>query len=360
MAVYKIFAEKDTTLYSEYERKNTGMDAILELTKEESVLHDGESTSARILIKFSDDEINNIKDNFIGNNTFKTYLKLYVADASILPTEYTIIVNPVFEDWTMGTGKFGNIPENRDGASWKYKTPATSSAWLISGSGITSSFQSSSYGGGSWYTSSFTTQSFNEYTSKDIELDVTNIIIQYISGSINNNGFIIRNSGSIEFDVNYIYKLTYFSRDTNTIYPPVLEFRWDDSSVVTGSYVSTNEIYMSITNNYVTFNEDAVHRFRLNVREMYPARSFTTSSLFLQKKLLPTQSFYSVRDAKTNDIIFDFDDNYTKISSDSNGNYFDLYMNGLEPERYYRILIKSIIDNNTLILDDQYFFKIEE
>jgi len=33
-------------------------------------------------------------------------------------------------------------------------------------------------------------------------------------------------------------------------------------------------------------------------------------------------------------------------------------MNGLEPERYYEILIKTTVEGNTIIKDDQYYFKV--
>jgi hypothetical protein len=33
-------------------------------------------------------------------------------------------------------------------------------------------------------------------------------------------------------------------------------------------------------------------------------------------------------------------------------------MNGLEPERYYTILIKTIINGTTIVFDDQYSFKV--
>ncbi len=56
--------------------------------------------------------------------------------------------------------------------------------------------------------------------------------------------------------------------------------------------------------------------------------------------------------------VVNFDDNYTQISSDSTGNYFDVYMSGLEPERYYKILIKTIINGSTKIFDDHYYFKV--
>ena len=60
----------------------------------------------------------------------------------------------------------------------------------------------------------------------------------------------------------------------------------------------------------------------------------------------------------TNEFVINFDPIYTKLSSDNEGNYFDIYMNGLEPERYYKILVKTTINNSTMVLDDNYYFKI--
>jgi hypothetical protein len=60
----------------------------------------------------------------------------------------------------------------------------------------------------------------------------------------------------------------------------------------------------------------------------------------------------------TNEYVVNFDEQYTQISSDENGNYFDVYMSGLEPERYYTILIQTNINGSTLIVNDQYHFKV--
>ena len=60
----------------------------------------------------------------------------------------------------------------------------------------------------------------------------------------------------------------------------------------------------------------------------------------------------------TNEFVINFDTQYTQISSDNRGNYFDVYMSGLEPERYYKVLIKTEINGSTLILDDNYYFKV--
>ena len=46
------------------------------------------------------------------------------------------------------------------------------------------------------------------------------------------------------------------------------------------------------------------------------------------------------------------------ISNDTTSSFFKLYMDGLEPDRYYKIQIKSTIDGGTYIYDDDYYFKV--
>ena len=74
---------------------------------------------------------------------------------------------------------------------------------------------------------------------------------------------------------------------------------------------------------------------------------------------LPSSSYWSIKDLDTDEIVVDYDTNYTKISCDTSGSYFDVYMNGLEPERYYKLLFKSIISNGeTVVFDENYYFKV--
>jgi hypothetical protein len=56
--------------------------------------------------------------------------------------------------------------------------------------------------------------------------------------------------------------------------------------------------------------------------------------------------------------VIDFDNQYTQISADSDSSYFTIYMNGLQPERYYKILIKTTVGGSTIVLDNNYYFKI--
>ena len=57
-------------------------------------------------------------------------------------------------------------------------------------------------------------------------------------------------------------------------------------------------------------------------------------------------------------MVFDYDTTFTKISADNTSNYFDIYMDGLQPERYYRLLIKTEIDGTTTIVDNDQIFKV--
>ena len=157
--------------------------------------------------------------------------------------------------------------------------------------------------------------------------------------------------------------MQFYSVDTNTIYPPQLEFKWRDySSVLTGSatasVVNTTNLISSLAENPGEFTPESINRFRFNVAPKYPIKIYTTESQFTGTNYLPTASYYAIKDLDTNEYVIDYDTNYTQLSSDANGNYFDVYMNGLEPERYYKICVKTTINNSTLVLDDNYYFKI--
>ena len=101
-----------------------------------------------------------------------------------------------------------------------------------------------------------------------------------------------------------------------------------------------------------------VAKIKIHVRDKYPNRSFVTSSNYLDVGYFTTSSYYSIRDAHTEEVIIPFDDNCTKLSADSEGMYFNLYMNGLQPERHYRVLFKHINNDGTQIYDNNYHFKV--
>ncbi len=366
MAIYKIFPEKDATLYSAYPTQNTGLDEILEVST--TFLPDAPQVS-RFLIKFSTEEIlDTIDTKIVGSVTdatgslltasaqFEANLKCYIAEIDGLSEGTTLNFHPVQGDWNMGTGKYLDTPKTENGCSWDYKSTSGSSPWTAPG--------------GDWYSGVIggllvdASQTLEYSSDKDINVNVTNAIRLFSSGTIDNEGFIIKQSSTSEFQplTSKVTNIKYFSIDTHTIYPPQLEFKWRDYTFNTGSSVGTiidnSKLVATLANNKEKYLKGSVHKFYINCRPQYPERVFKTSSLYNENFYLPTSSYYAIKDLDTNEYIIDFDTEYTQISADGEGSYFKLYMNGLEPERYYKILIKTHIDDNVLILDDNYYFKI--
>ena len=141
-----------------------------------------------------------------------------------------------------------------------------------------------------------------------------------------------------------------------------LEFKWRDFTFNTGSstgtIITTSKLVATLADNGRDFRRDSIQKFYINCRPQFPTRTYQTSSVYTTNHYLPTASYYAIKDLHTNEFIIDFDTNYTQISADEEGSFFKLYMNGLEPERYYQVLIKTTIDGDTLILDNDKYFKV--
>ena len=371
MSVYRIFPEKDSYIYSETPTGNAGLDEILEIGGYSDTQALG--ATSRILIQFSTEDINNAIVGKIGAYNYSASLGVYLADAYQIPVNTTIYAYPVYSntgEWDNGTGKYGDIPINTSGVSWNVKEKGGASSWITGNypPGVTGSYISGKEGGGNWYTGSRGynlefTQSNSIKSTYDINLNITQAVKLWNTSSadrIDNRGIILKLSDNLEFNTTSSIKLKYYSADTNTIYPPYLEFKWDDSVYSTGSLqvLTTSLSAINITNNKGKYTDVGTQRFRVSARPKYPTRTFTTSSAYLTNHALPSASYWGVRDENTEEMIIDFDTRFTKVSCDSNGGFFDMYMDGLQPERYYRILIKTTLDGSTVVVDNQNIFKI--
>jgi len=370
MAVYKIFPTKDATIYSLYPSKNTGLDEIIEastiITNASSLPH-----TSRFLIQFSTSEINDIINNKISGSQWQANFRGYLSNLEGLNLDTRLEFYPISSSWNMGTGKYNYSPETQNGVSWTWRSYSGSNAWTTSGfSAYVTASYSGTLGGSTWYTGSsnptvlpiFSTQSFTYFDTGDINTNITNMVKAWYSGTIDNNGLIAKQAVEFIYDDNYQIKTQFFSRDTSTIYPPQLEFRWRDYIFNTGSStnttLNTTHATIAINENPGIFYPESINKFRINSRPTYPTRTFQTASYYTKNYYLPTSSYYSIKDLDTNEVVIDYDDQYTQLSADEQGSYFTLYMNGLEPERYYKILIKTIINGSTIIFDDNYYFKI--
>lgn len=345
MSVYKIFSEQDAFINSQFATANTGKDEILEIANYEDV--SGTQRFSRTLITFSTQELQEVVTDVIGTSTpFESSLQLHLAEASEIPTQFTIECAPVSQSWQNGTGKFSDSPIDLTGVSYNFTLANQQVQWITPG--------------GDFLSGSIVTQSFNLDDKLDLDLDVTAIVAAHVSESLENYGFIIKLSSNDEANVNLNTTLRYFSKDTNSIFPPQLSLKWDDSVYQTGSLEVLDDTAptINITNNKGTYFNNEVSRFRLSPRPTYPVRTFTTGSIFKKVFALPEASTWGLKDEGSEEMVIDFDSNYTKISCDQKGPYFDIYMKGLQPERYYRLLFKTEQDNSVRVIDDNNIFKI--
>jgi len=479
MAIYKLFPEKDATLYTQNTNMNTGLDEILEAS---TYLLDDSAQTSRYLIKFSQDEINSAFTSYIsgsrisylivgnalaspitinptdlvdrtylnvpftsstgtgvgafgditisGNtissiiltNRGKNYkagdillttnlsqsfstngrvsqttgsitlssvdfkkrkwgadLKNYAAVVTNLNSTSYLKVYPVSQSWDMGTGKFGDSPVTQDGCNWGERK--TGINWndgtfnTIRTTGSYSQNQGTTTGGGTWYTGSSTakaitsSQTFTYADSIVWDVDVTFAVDVWFSqskglgGDIPNEGFIIKQTSSVELIPSQSEASTFkfYSVDTNTIYPPTLEIKFDDFFYGTSSQMQTlyqPEAFISSYNNDGVYYPQSVQRFRIAAVPQYPKKIFQTASGYLTNYYLPKQAQYAIKDSETNEYVINFDSEYTKVSADTTSSYFDIYMGGLEPERYYTVLLKTKINGTTKVFDEDIMFKV--
>jgi hypothetical protein len=360
MAFYQLFPSKDATLYQQYPDVNTGIDEILELSKTDI------KNPSRIVIAFDQQQILNTVNNRINttitSGSWDAYLRMYCSEVDSLPTQLDIYIDPVGNAWDMGTGRLANSPTTTNGVSWTY--PTTTTNWSINGtSGITGSYSGSTGGGGTWYTGSSVSQSITTYTPFDVFSKITNQVKLHYSGTIPNYGHILHITSSTENNLSYQYHLSYFSRDTNTIYPPSLIFYWNDQTwnLNSESYsriLSSQDFTTTLGNNRSEFQSNEKVQLRVYARERYPARTFTTQSLYTYNKILPYNSWYQIVDVDTTDIIIPFNSIGTRLSADNTSNFFNLDMDTLEPNRYYQIQVRTYLSGNFYTLTDNLLFKV--
>ena len=381
----------DTTIYEGNltSSLNAGRDEILEVQK--NVDDTGTVVSvSRILMKFDYTDIIRKRNAGTIPTNAKYYLNLYDAGSNELKVEQSLFVYIVSGSWNQGTGLSNSNPVIEDGSSWKYRGDSTTKEQWVSGSDTQ---------GGTWYTAKTgqyeVSSSFNlTYGTKDLRIDVTNLVNnQIVSSSVyGNNGFIIKRenistqnnalytvfdpataTGSAEHNTQHLGNLKFFSKETNTIYPPKLEVEWDDSKWSTGSLSPLTSTDLERLNIYfkgikAEYKEKSKTRFRLVGRELYPTRGFGTTPAALTVKYLPSGSrslqqgtYYSVKDALTDEVIIPFSTG-SIVSCDSQGNFFNIDMNTFQPERHYKFEIKVVsgsgADQTSMIYDEGYEFKV--
>ena len=368
-----IFPSQDTWISSgsnkvtgeTFTDQNFGRDQILEVKKQ--FFNFDFDYPTRALVQFTGTEFNELSKS-VAEGTIpsdaKYYLRLYEAEGNseFSDTQYTLAIQPISQSWTEGTGKFGDNPKNTHGCSWdNYSKPIG-----LSGNAWTST-------GGDVLSVSSSTQTFSSETT-DINANVTDMVNMWINGEENNFGMLIRFSGAQETDLIRQANLKFFSRNTHTIFSPRLEVRWDDHLPCTGSNTGSltqitssgladNFLYMKGLREEYKVGERV--KFRVGARKRYIQKTFSTSVQTVTGSFIPEGSgSYAIKDVATDEFIVPFEDNqdtsYTKLSCDSDSNYFIQYLDGFYPDRVYKILLKlKYDDGQEQVFDDDFEFVVK-
>jgi len=373
-----IFPSQDTWISSgsstvtgeSFKDQNFGRDQILEVKKE--FYNSSFNYPTRALVNFSGTEFTELSKS-VSDGTIPTdakyYLRLYEAEGNAEMTEtYKLAIQPISQSWIEGTGKFEDNPKNTNGCSWQNRSNPIGGddvSWANAGVSV--------YLSETDFIISSSTQAFSNQ-SPDVNVEVTDMVDMWLSGSQENYGMLIRFSGSQETDVETFGHLKFFSRNTHTIYSPRLEVRWDDHLPCTGSNTGSlteltssgladNFLYMKGLREEYKVGERV--KFRIGARKRYIQKTFTNSVQTVTGSFIPEGSgSYAIKDVATDEFIVPFKDNqdvsYTQLSCDSDSNYFIQYLDGFYPDRVYKILLKlKYDDGQEQVFDDDFEFVVK-
>jgi len=321
--IYFVTASKDASIYSLYTPLNTGLDEILTVSKHYSRF--GERDNARTFIQF---DIENVPLYVTASSAT---LHLNLIEPEELAVSYSIYGYPVSESWEMGRGK--QLPENiaTDGINWDNQSEVNLNIEAA--------------------------QTFT-YVGADINMDILSIY-EYWKTS-DNYGIRLSHTSSAESSSLDYGVLRYYSKETNTIFQPLIKLEWDDSQFITGSLTALTDSQIIVRSKELRDNYREGNKVKIKIigRSLYPTKTFTNAFSYSDIKYLPQTSYYGVRDEITKVNLIDFS-NYTKISCDANGNYINLDTSNFPKNRVYRLLFKIVRNGISEFIEDDLTFIVK-
>jgi hypothetical protein len=183
-------------------------------------------------------------------------------------------------------------------------------------------------------------------------------VLGHLSGSF--DGAVTWVSSS--FTNSAVYKKLYYSKLVENTYNSITGSQtiYATSSVILPILTENKELVVYPTNLNSFYKQTDKAIIQINSRPRYPDKIYTTGSMYKINYRLPESSYYSIKDASSEESIIDFDTTYTKLSCGNQyeGNYFKLWFNAFQPERNYRILIKTVRGDVEEIFDNKFIFKV--
>lgn len=228
MAIKKYYASADTTITNAFKTNailrgvsgNMGASDILEVFSLYGDVNTTSSELSRVLIKFPVSDI--LADRNSGlipaSGSVSFILKLFNApNNKSMAKNYTLSVLPVSGAWEEGIGLDMEDYSDIDAANWIYKV--SSSAQQLTWSNQ----------GGDTHNSPQFTQSFT-VGNENLNVDISSLVEQWIAGTKQNDGVIVKLTSSLESEANSYYTKEFFARGTEFFFKqPAIEAQWNSA-----------------------------------------------------------------------------------------------------------------------------------
>ena len=224
MAIKRYIADADNTITNAYKSNlvttgslsNMGESDVVETFSIFAQANSSSSELSRILTKFPVSDI--VSDRTAGHipksGSVNFILKLSNAEhTETTPTKYTLTVQPVSQSWEEGYGL--DMEEYSDLGASNWVSASTGTPW-------------SSLGGD--YLTSSNYDAYFENGYEDLEVDITGLVEEWVSGTIDNYGVGIHLTASEESASRSYYTKKFFARGSEFYYKrPHIEARWDSA-----------------------------------------------------------------------------------------------------------------------------------
>ena len=236
MAIKRYIANADTTITNAFKSNlrtrgtgsNMGASDVLETFFIYGQAHTGSTEVSRILVKFPVSDIS--ADRTAGlipkSGSVDFYLRLYNAEHALpLPKDFTLSVRPITSDWQEGTGLdmegYKDMThEKYEGANWIHTKSGSSglTAWTTEGGDYVADSHQRAM-----------TKNLKQGT-EDLEINISELVEEWIAGSRNNYGLGVHMTGSYELAGRTYYTKKFFARGSQFFFKrPCIEARWDSA-----------------------------------------------------------------------------------------------------------------------------------
>lgn len=222
MTIKRYIASKDSTITNAYKSNLTTRATTSNMGESDSLevfsIYGQATTSSvelsRILLDFPINQIQQDRDSAIlptsGNVNFILKLDNAVHPFS-LPKKYSLVVNPVSSSWDEGFGL--DMETYKDTGPVNWISASSTQAWSTEGGDIYESPQFEQY---------------FEKGTEDLEIDITELVESWITGSIPSYGLMVKLSSSLEQEKRSYYTKKFFSRGSQFFFKkPWIEARFD-------------------------------------------------------------------------------------------------------------------------------------